>query len=59
MLKLDTFGVQRVSMEEASVGRSLDQSINFHEPTAMTMKVVSLQNDISFCNTKMLLMSSV
>ena len=49
-------------MEEASVGRSFDQGINFHEPTAMTMKL-SLQaiasRTILFCNTKMLLVSSV
>eukprot|EP00956_Cyclotella_meneghiniana_P016070 scaffold25148_cov72-Cyclotella_meneghiniana.AAC.2 len=48
-------------MEEASVGRSFDQGINFHEPTAMTMKL-SLQGiasrTILFCNTKMLLVSS-
>eukprot|EP00956_Cyclotella_meneghiniana_P023539 scaffold45996_cov36-Cyclotella_meneghiniana.AAC.2 len=46
MHSLDTFGVQQASMEEAPVGGSFDQRINFHEPTAMTMKVVSLQAEL-------------
>ena len=33
-------------MEEAPVGGCFDQRINFHEPTAMTMKVVSLQAEL-------------